>query len=31
MSDYREQEKLVNLPLYAISLLWEVCDKMNEA
>lgn len=26
MSDYREQEKLINLPLYAISLLWEVCD-----
>lgn len=25
MSDYREQEKLVNLPLYAISLLWDVC------
>ena len=26
MSDYRRQEKLVNLPLYAISQLWEVCD-----
>lgn len=26
MADYREQEKLINLPLYAISLLWEVCD-----
>ena len=25
MSDYREQEKLLNLPLYAISQLWEVC------
>lgn len=24
MSDYRRQEKLVNLPLYAISQLWEV-------
>lgn len=30
MSDYREQEKLINLPLYAISLLWEVCDRKNE-
>ena len=27
MSDYRDQEKLVNLPLYAISLLWYVCDE----
>lgn len=26
MSDYRSQEKLVNLPLYAISELWHVCD-----
>ena len=26
MSDYREQEKLLNLPLYAISQLWNVCD-----
>lgn len=26
MSDYRRQEKLINLPLYAISQLWEVCD-----
>ena len=26
MSDYRKQNKLVNLPLYAISQLWEVCD-----
>lgn len=26
MSDYREQEKLLNLPLYAISQLWTVCD-----
>ena len=26
MSDYREQEKLINLPLYAISQLWEVCN-----
>ena len=29
MSDYREQEKLINLPLYAISLLWEVCDRFS--
>ncbi|MCI8295959.1 MAG: ATP-binding protein [Lachnospiraceae bacterium] len=28
MSDYRRQEKLVNLPLYAISRLLEVCDSM---
>ena len=27
MSDYRDQEKLVNLPLYAISLLRYVCDE----
>lgn len=27
MSDYREQEKLVNLPLYAITALWSVCDR----
>ena len=26
MSDYRKQDKLINLPLYAISQLWEVCD-----
>lgn len=26
MSDYRKQEKLINLPLYAISQLWAVCD-----
>lgn len=26
MSDYRVQEKLINLPLYAISCLWDVCD-----
>ena len=26
MSDFRKQEKLINLPLYAISRLWEVCD-----
>lgn len=26
MSDYRKQDKLVNLPLYALSQLWEVCD-----
>ncbi len=25
MSDFRRQEKLINLPLYAISTLWEVC------
>lgn len=25
MSDYRQQEKLINLPLYAISTLWKVC------
>ena len=29
MSDYREQEKLINLPLYAICLLWEVCDRFS--
>lgn len=27
MSDYREQEKLINIPLYAISSLWAVCDR----
>lgn len=27
MSDFREQEKLVNLPLYAISSLWAVTDR----
>ena len=27
MSDFRQQEKLINLPLYAISQLWEVCDE----
>lgn len=26
MSDYRKQDKLINLPLYAISQLWEVCS-----
>lgn len=26
MSDYRTQEKLINLPLYAVSCLWAVCD-----
>lgn len=26
MSDYREQEKLLNLPLYAVSTLWKVLD-----
>lgn len=30
MSDYRRQEKLVNLPLYAICQLWAVCDSMNQ-
>ncbi|MCD8097505.1 MAG: ATP-binding protein [Lachnospiraceae bacterium] len=29
MSDFRRQEKLINLPLYAISALWEVC-RANE-
>ena len=29
MSDYRKQDKLINLPLYAISQLWEVCDAFN--
>ena len=29
MSDYRRQEKLINLPLYALSQLWEVCDEFN--
>jgi len=27
MSDFRNQEKLINLPLYAISQLWDVCDE----
>lgn len=27
MSDFRKQEKLINLPLYAISQLWDVCDE----
>ena len=27
MSDFRKQEKLLNLPLYAISQLWGVCDE----
>ena len=27
MSDFRKQEKLINLPLYAISQLWEVCNE----
>ena len=31
MSDYREQEKLLNLPLYAISQLWEVCGAFPTA
>ena len=26
MSDYRKQETLINLPLYAISQLWSACD-----
>ena len=26
MSDYRVQEHLINLPLYAISQLWSICD-----
>ena len=30
MSDFRQQEKLINLPLYAISRLWEVCDAFGE-
>ena len=29
MSDYRKQDKLINLPLYALSQLWEVCDAFN--
>ncbi len=29
MSDFRRQEKLINLPLYAISALWETC-RANE-
>jgi len=27
MSDFRKQEKLINLPLCAISQLWDVCDE----
>ena len=27
MSDYREQEKLINLPLYGITELWSVCGR----
>lgn len=27
MSDFRKQEKLVNLPLYAVSQLWAVCGE----
>lgn len=27
MSDYREQEKLINIPLYAISTLWDACER----
>ena len=27
MSDYREQEHLINVPLYALSELWGICDK----
>ncbi len=27
MSDYRKQEKLVNIPLYALATLWQLCDK----
>ncbi len=26
MSDYRKQDKLINLPLYSLSLLWDSCD-----
>jgi hypothetical protein len=26
MSDYRKQEKMVNIPLYALSELYEICD-----
>ena len=29
MSDYREQERLLNLPLYAISQLWAVCGNLR--
>ena len=29
MSDYREQQRLLNLPLYAISQLWNVCDNFH--
>ena len=29
MSDYRKQDKLINLPLYALSQLWEVCDAFH--
>ena len=27
MSDYRKQEKLINIPLYALATLWQVCNK----
>lgn len=30
MSDYREQEKLINLPLYAISSLWAVTEETEK-
>lgn len=30
MSDYRKQDKLVYLPLYAISQLCEVCDVFSQ-
>ena len=26
MSDFRKQDQLLNLPLYALSQLWEACD-----
>lgn len=29
MSDYRKQDKFINLPLYALSQLWEVCDAFH--
>ena len=29
MSDYRKQDKFINLPLYALSQLWKVCDAFN--
>ncbi len=28
MSDFRRQEQFINLPLYAISQLWKVCDEV---